>query len=234
MRNKAKLLCLSLLILLLLSVQIFSATRSSIRPAKPTHYFYTPTSYLNDEFDLVISFHEVSFVLPHKLQLHLSIVDNVGRICFGMRYGFFDNLSIGGGLAWSFSSLSEGHAILRGYDPRLGVFLCWGFVKSAGFEAALTPNIQVGDHTSAGLDLGMKITPSDYWSILGEVGISFDITDARPYINTIWGTRIHPPTIPFLSFDLGIDVVERSPENFGRGRGAYGVFLDVIFTMKTK
>ncbi|MCX7726283.1 MAG: hypothetical protein N2053_05490 [Chitinispirillaceae bacterium] len=232
MKNKIRLLCI--IALLFLTSEGFAAAAKSIRATKPTHYFYTPTAYINDEFDLVISFHEVSFVLPHKLQLHLSVVDNVGRICFGMRYGFFDNLSIGGGLAWSFATLSEGHAIHREFDPRLGVFLCWGFVKSAGFEAALTPNIQVGDHTSAGLDLGMKITPSDYWSVLGEVAISFDITDAMPYINTIWGTRIHPPQIPFLSFDVGIDVVERSPERFGRGRGAYGVFLDVIFTMKTK
>jgi hypothetical protein len=37
---------------LLFSVVIFpsSAAQTTLRPAKPTHYFYVPTAYLNNEF----------------------------------------------------------------------------------------------------------------------------------------------------------------------------------------
>ncbi len=211
----------------------FCQGSSSIRPAKPTHYFYTPTAYLNNEFELVASFHEISYALPHDLQFHASLFDNVGRICFGARYGIHDNLSIGGGLAWSLYSLpNRGHGIIHNDDhPRFGGFLCWGITKDSRFECALTPHFQLGYHFSMGCDYGMMITPSKWWSIIGEFGFSFDLNDSEPYFNTIWGARVHPPeVIPFLSFDAGIDFVESRPEDFAE---RFAPFFDVIFSMKT-
>ncbi len=205
------------------------------KPAKPTHYFYTPTAYLNSDFDLVISLHEFSYTLPHNFQPYMSIVDNVGRVCFGLKYGITHNLSVGGGLAWAFSTLFYGgHGIHREFEPRLGAFLSWGPVRESSFEMSLTPHLQIGNHFSIGADVGMMFTPSDFWSIIGEFGFSFDLTTADPYINTIWGTRIHPPVIPNWSFDLGVDIVEATPRRFLVSPYAVRPFIDVIFTMKTR
>jgi hypothetical protein len=207
----------------------------TIESAQPTHYFYTPTAYLNTEFDMVGSLHEAAFTLPYKFQAHTSIVDNVGRICFGGRYGITGNLSVGAGLAWSFSSFPYGGHGIKHEDPhpRFGMFLCWGPVLEDRFEMSVTPHFQVGYHFSMGGDAGMMITPSEYWSIIGEFGFSFDFNDARPYINTVWGARVHPPQIPFLSFDGGLDFVENPPEDFAQSEYAFRPFIDAIFTMKT-
>ncbi|MBN1308999.1 MAG: hypothetical protein JXA18_13835 [Chitinispirillaceae bacterium] len=218
------------------AVFLFSANGSAftIESANPTHYFYTPTAYLNSEFDMVGSLREASFTLPHKLQGHTSIVDNVGRICFGARYGIMSTLSVGAGLAWSFSTFPwGGHGIHHEFEPRFGTFLCWGPVIEDHFEMSLTPHMQVGSRFSMGSDVGMMITPSNYWSIIGEFGFSFDFYDMEPYINTVWGARVHPPQIPFLSFDGGLDFVESRPEYFAQSRHAFRPFIDAIFTMKT-
>ncbi|MBN1575539.1 MAG: hypothetical protein JW913_03250 [Chitinispirillaceae bacterium] len=222
---------------IVLAVLLFPETGRTftIESAEPTHYFYTPTAYLNTEFDMVGSLHEAAYTLPYKLQAHTSIVDNVGRLCFGMRYGILNNLSAGAGLAWSFSSFPyEGHGILHSDPhPRFGTFLCWGPVLEDQFEMSVTPHMQIGYHFSMGGDVGMMITPSNYWSIIGEFGFLFDFNDARPYINTVWGARVHPPQIPFLSFDGGLDFVEKPPEEFAQSEYAFKPFIDAIFTMKT-
>jgi hypothetical protein len=215
---------------------LFSAgNTTTIVPAQPTHYFYTPTAYLNTDFDMVASLHELAYTLPHRFQALTSIVDNVGRICFGMRYAFLNNLNMGAGLAWSFATMPGwgGHAIHHEFEPRFGVFLAWGPIIEERFEMSLTPHLQMGDHFSTGADIGMMITPSESWSILGEFGFSLDVTDAVPYINTIWGARVHPPEIPYLSFDGGIDFVENRPEYFIQSHNAFRPFIDVVFTMKT-
>jgi len=202
----------------------------NIHPARPTHYFYTPTPYLNTEWDMVASLHEISYTLPQKLQMHTSILDNVGRICFGARYAILDNLNIGSVLAWAFASI-RGHSIPHwDPDPRLGSFLCWGPTLTDYFELALIAHNQLGKHISFGADAGMMITPSEYWSIIGELGFSFDFDDQEPYLNTVWGVRVHPPKIPYLSFDAGIDCVETPPKEFARH---FAPFIDAIFTMKT-
>ena len=64
-------------------------------------------------------------------------------------------------------------------------------------------------------------------------GLLDDFSSARPYLNTVWGARIHPPQIHFLSFDGGIDFVEKPPEEFAQSRHAFRPFMDAIFTMKT-
>jgi hypothetical protein len=217
-------------LIIALSSGIYGA--STIKPARPTHYFYTPTAYLNDDFDLVASLHEAAYTLPYHLQMHTSLIDNVGRICFGARYGILPNLSVGAGVAWSIADFGMGgHAVHHEYEPRFGTFLTWGFVRESSFEAALTPHMQLGNHISMGGDYGMMITPNVFWSIIGEFGFSFDFTDTEPYFNTVWGARVHPPQIPFLSFDGGVDFVESRPEDFAQH---FGPFIDVIYTMKTK
>jgi hypothetical protein len=222
----------SLALIALFFCTTFSQPNTQIQAAKPNHYFFTPTAYMNNEFEVVASMHEVSYTLPLKFQAYGSFVDNVGRLCFGARYGILDNLSVGAGLAWSLISFPRGgHAILHSDPhPRFGTYLCWGFLNFPKIEAALTPHIQAGYHVSVGADYGMMITPVDFWSIIGEFGFSFDISATTPYFNTIWGARVHPPQIPFLSFDFGLDFVERPPEEFAR---QFWPFFDVVFTMKT-
>lgn len=216
---------------LLLSTAVFSQS-STIRASAPTHYFYVPTAYINPEYDMVVSLHEFSYALPAKLQLHMSTFDNVGRINFGARYGIYDNLSVGAGMAWSFMSTPQGgHAIRRESSPRLGGFLAWGITRSESFEATLVPSMQIGDHFSMGADFALMITPVNVWSVIGEFGLSMDLTDAEGYAYTAWGIRVHPPKIPFLSFDGGIDLVETRMSNY---KPYVAPFFDVIFTMKTK
>lgn len=218
--------------LLLIIIQTNFITHASVRPSQPTHYFYCPTAYVNPPFHFVGSLHEISYSLPPALQFHMSLLDNVGRINFGARYGFKDNLSVGAGMAWSFVDYTwdGGHGIRRWYNPRLGLFLSYGFTRTENFEANITPHAQIGDHISIGADFALMGTPSVYWSIIFEAGFSFDINEGNPYVNFDGGFRIHPPKIPFLNFDFGIDLVETSLSHYRPGVAA---FFDVVFTMIT-
>jgi hypothetical protein len=218
-------------LLALAAIPLFS-TQSSLRPSQPTHYFFVPTAYLNNEYDLVVSLHEIAFTLPAKLQLNMSLIDNVGRLNFGARYGIQDNLSVGAGMAWSFiGSPYGGHGIKYWASPRLGAFFAWGISKTSTFETCLVPQMQIGDHFSLGVDFALKATPSDFWSIIWEVGTSFDFNDSDFWLNTDGGIRIHPPAIPYLNFDAGIDLVE---ENLNDYHPHVAPYFDVIFAIKTK
>jgi hypothetical protein len=78
---------------------VFGEQEIKITPAKPTHYFYTPTAHVNPANHLVLSLHELSFGLSHHLQVQASLFDNIGRINFGAKYGLTDDLALGAGLA---------------------------------------------------------------------------------------------------------------------------------------
>jgi hypothetical protein len=188
---------------------------------------------VNPANNLVLSLHEISYTLPGNLQLEASIFDNIGRINFGAKYGIQDNLSVGAGLAHTIAHIGKiGHGIKHGDDPRLGAFLCYGFVKNSTFEAAVTPHTQLfGPHNSIGCDLGGMATPSNFWSFIWEVGTSYDMTSDDFYFNTDGGLRIHPPSIPFLSFDCGVDAQEF---NINNSSTEATIFLDVIFAMVAK
>jgi hypothetical protein len=215
----------------------------SIKAASPTHLFYTPTAYVNKPFELVASLHEVSFALPANLQLQFSLFDNIGRINFGARYGILDNFSVGAGMAYNWIHLGQGkHGIMAkdGANPRLGLNLTYGFVQTDAFECAVTPHMQLGDYFSVGVDFGLMGTPHETWSIIWEVGTS--VTNyvaggvkggATFYLNTDGGVRIHPPKVPFLYFDFGIDL-EEFAVNVPNPHATVGPFLDVIFAMRTK
>lgn len=223
----------SSIISMLIALQALTATASNvnIRPSYPTHLFYTPTAYLNDEYDLVVSLHEISYTLPEHLQVHMSLVDNIGRNCLGVRYSLADNMQVGAGVAYSLITLGDGgHGIKEGDDSRLGLFLTYGFAHTTTFDAAVTPHMQLGKHISMGADLGFLKTPNDIFSLIGEIGFSFDMNETQPYLNLIFGMRIHPPRIPFLSFDLGIDFTESKFEEFTKNINPY---IDIIYTMKT-
>lgn len=229
-----------LFVLTSLSLLFFSSFGTgfsqTISAAKPTHYFFSPTPYVNNPYDLVISLHEISFTLPAHLELQTSILDNVGRLNLGAKYGFSDRLSIGAGMGWSFISFQHGgHAVRHEASPRLGMFLAYGFVRKENFEASITPQAQLGDHCSLGADFSLMGTPHPFWSIIWELGTSLDLSekpDPAFYINTDAGIRIHPPAIPFLNFDVGIDLVEaRLDENYAPHVFPY---FDVIFAMKTR
>jgi hypothetical protein len=202
-----------------------------ITAAKPTHYFYTPTAYVNPPNRLVISLHEISYSLPEHLQVQASLFDNIGRINFGAKYGFSDDLSLGLGIASSLASFG-GHGIKQGNPARFGAFLAYGLIKKYSLEASVTAHAQLFDHNSIGCDLGGMFTPSDLWSFIWEFGTSFDLsTDPTLFwFNTDGGIRIHPPSIPFMNFDLGMDVQE-FPINVSDARTRVRLYLDVIFAM---
>ena len=211
-----KLLCVALLIASLGSIGAASAQyeepesdRAPIIPAHPTHYFYTPTAYVNDPYALVVGLHEISFALPYRLQVQASIFDNIGRLNAGLKYGILDNLSVAAGLAHSLVHVGRGaHGIPEGSAPRFGAFLCFGPITNSTVELGLTPHTQLGDHISIGADLGFKLTPNSFWAVILEVGSSFDATVELMYLNVDGGIRISPPAISFLHFDLGVDLEE--------------------------
>ena len=203
-----------------------------IRPASPTHYFYTPTPYGNPPHALIVGLHELSYALPYRLQLQASIFDNIGRLNVAARYSITDRLAIAAGLAHSLIHVGRGaHGIPHWASPRFGMFLCFGPLVSRSLEIGITPHTQLGDHVSVGGDIGFRIIPHDFWSIILEFGTSLDATDTIFYMNIDGGVRIHPPSIPFMHFDLGVDI-----EEFAVSEGAsptVTVFFDVIFGMMT-
>jgi hypothetical protein len=212
---------------------IFADRNVNITAAKPTHYFYTPTAYVNPANHLVLSLHEVSFGLPEHLQVQASLFDNIGRVNFGAKYGITDDLAVGAGTAWTLATFAPGfHGIKYEDKPRFGAYLCYGFVRNPHFEAAVTGHMQLFNHNSIGCDFGLMATPSSMWSIIGEVGTSIDFTDnpASFWFNMDGGLRIHPPSIPFLNFDGGIDVVEFKIKESTFVRP----YIDVIFSMVTR
>ena len=210
----------------------FSATETTITASAPTHYYYTPTANVNTPYSLVVSLHEISFSFPNNLQIQASIFDNIGRLAFGAKYGIFDNLSVGAGLANTLVHIGNGHAI-HDAPSRFGAYLCYGFIKNPTFEAAVTPHMQLFNNNSIGCDLGGMVTPSSIWSVIWEVGTSGDVTTSKFWFNTDGGLRIHPPSIPFLNFDAGIDVSEFAV-NVPNPSTSATLYFDVIFAMKVK
>jgi hypothetical protein len=219
---------------------IFSAAAAqrqdiNITASQPTHYFYTPMARVNPPYHLVASLHELSFSLPGNLQLQASLFDNIGRVDFGAKYGIQDNLSVGVGLAHSILHMSRNgvHGIGKD-DNRLGAYLCYCFVKNPTFEAAVTPHTQLfGLSNSLGCDIGGMVTPNEFWSFIWEFGTSLDVQSGLFYFNTDGGLRVHPPSIPFLSFDGGIDVQEFAVNADHPGTTA-AVYIDAIFAMVAK
>lgn len=198
-------------------------------PSKPSHYFYTPTAYVTKPFTLVASLHEISYSFPGRFELHASLLDNIGRINFGGKYGILDNMSVGAGLAYSLAHFGRGHHGI--YDkPRFGTYLAIGLVNTPKVELAITPHTQLGYHISAGADFGIMGTPSEWVSIIGEVGSSFDFNDDLFYMNFDGGVRIHPPKIPYLQFDAGLDI-EEFP--VGHDGPTIAPYIDVIFCIMT-
>jgi hypothetical protein len=131
----------------------------------------------------------------------------------------------------SITTFGDGGHGIKDYDnSRLGLFFCYDFAQSRSLTAAVTPHAQIGDHISMGVDLGFLKQPNEAFSLIGEIGFSMDLTDEEPYLNLIGGFRIHPPKIPFLNFDIGVDFTESRLEDFAKNINPY---IDIIFTMKT-
>jgi len=201
--------------------------------AHPTHYFYTPTAYVNHPYALVVGLHEISFALPYRLQIQASIFDNIGRLNAGLKYGILDNLSFAAGLAHSLVHVGRGtHGIPEWASPRFGAFLCYGPLTNSIVELGLTPHTQLGDHISVGADLGFMLAPNTFWALILEVGSSFDATDERMYLNLDGGVRINPPAISFLHFDLGVDLEEFPLVD--DVRPTVTVYFDILFGMFVK
>jgi hypothetical protein len=206
-----------------------NSTGITLEPAAPTHYFYTPTPYINEPMHIVIGLHELSMGLPYNLQVQASLFDNIGRVDFGAKYGFNRQFSVGAGLAYSIAHMGLGnHGIPRTSMPRIGLYAVYGPIVSDQFELGLTPNLQVGDRVSLGADMGMQIRPNPMWSIIWEVGSSYDFADYLLYLNTDAGIRVNPPQIKHFFFDAGIDL-EEFAVNVVSPKPTVGLFLDVIF-----
>ena len=200
----------------------------TLRPAQPTHYLYMPMARVNSPGDLVIGFHEISYALPGHLQVQASIIDNIGRTCLAAKYGFARNMAFGGGLAATLVNM--GYHGIWGGDPRLGLFFTYDLAESKNFGMAITPHTQIGNHFSLGIDFGLRTTPVDFWSFLFEAGSSVDATDWRLYLYTIGGLRIHPPTVPFLFIDVGVQAAEFDVDPFRPRARAY---IDIMIAFKT-
>jgi hypothetical protein len=209
-----------------------TSSEVSITAAEPTHYYYIPTANVNPPNCLVVSLHEMSYSFPDNLQVQASILDNIGRIVFGAKYGFQDNLSLGVGLANTLAHIGPGHHGI--WDKsRLGAYLCYGFVKNPTFEAVVTPHMQLFNGNSLGCDVGGMVTPSPFWSVIWEVGTSIDVNTSKFWFNTDGGIRIHPPSIPFMNFDAGIDVSE-FPISDPNPSTTPSIYFDAIFSMVTR
>jgi hypothetical protein len=222
----------------LIAAIILQAETYNIKAAKPTHYFYTPAPYVNEPFCFVASLHELSFSLPGRFQLQASLFDNIGRVNFGGKFQVANYIALGAGIAYNLLHMGNGsHGI---WDrPRLGLYAAFGVIHSDNFEFTITPHTQIFPYYSMGCDFGVMAEVSDWVSVIGEVGTSYWIDGEQFYFNTDGGVRIHPPKIPFLSFDFGVDVeefhVHRHPHNYDNHRHHVGVapFLDVIFAIRT-
>lgn len=206
----------------------------NLTASTPTHYFYTPTTYVNKPYDLVVSLHEISYSFPSRLQVQASILDNIGRVNLGGKYGISDNFSVGAGLAYNFAHIGVGkHGIMasdRAY-PRFGAYCAIGLSRTDKFECAITPHFQAGDRFSTGVDFGCMGTISDWISLIGENGTSFDFKSRYFWLNFDGGVRIHPPRIPFMQFDAGIDI-EEFP--VGHDHPTVAPYIDAIFSIQTK
>jgi hypothetical protein len=226
-----KLLSIACAAAVLMLPSMASSQNVRLVPSKPSHLFYTPTAYVTKPFTLVASLHEISYSFPGRFELHASLLDNIGRINFGGKYGILDNLSVGAGLAYSLGHMGVGvHGIPNNAHPRFGTYLAIGLLQTPTIELAITPHTQIGDRISAGADFGIMGTPTEWVSIIGEVGTSFDFHDDYFYLNFDGGVRIHPPKIPYLQFDAGIDI-EEFP--VGHDGPTVAPYLDVIFCIKT-
>jgi hypothetical protein len=200
------------------------ANNVTLRPAKPTHYFFTPMANVNPSGHLVLGFHEISYGMPGNLQVQASIIDNIGRTCLAAKYGFASNLSFGGGLAQTLVPMGE-HAIHGAQPARLGLFFTYGMAERNNFSMAVTPHTQIGSSISMGVDFGMRLTPTEFWSFIWEIGSSVDINAPMLYLYTIGGLRIHPPKVPILYVDIGVSAKEFAVDPF---RPQAGVYVDII------
>jgi hypothetical protein len=89
-----------------------------------------------------------------------------------------------------------------------------------------------GDFPLIQIRLFCRICETNIWSIIWEFGSSVDITDSILYLNTDGGIRINPPSLPFLHFDIGVDL-EEFPIVEGTSPSAT-VFFDVLFGMEIR
>ncbi|HAJ79954.1 MAG TPA: hypothetical protein DCO75_09290 [Fibrobacteres bacterium] len=214
---------------------ISNGEQTNIIASQPTHYFYLPMARVNPANNLVLSFHEISYGLTGNLQVQASIFDNIGRIDFGAKYGIQDNLSVGAGIAHTLVHIPNYRSHGIGQDEsRLGLFLCYEFLQRSTPEAVVSPHAQLfGESNSIGCDLGGMITPTNLWSFIWEVGTSCDLNSGLFYFDTDGGLRIHPPSIPFLNFDCGVDVQDFAL-NVDHPSTSVTIFFDVIFAMVAK
>lgn len=207
-----------------------AAAQSTITPSQPTHYYYTPMARVNPPNHLVLGLHEISFGLPANLQVQASFLDNIGRVNIGAKFGLNEKMAIGAGLAHSIMHLgSKAHGVPSWAPRRLGGFLTWEFMETPAVEAALTPHTQIGSHISIGCDIGIMADVHQVWSLIGEVGTSVDLSDQALYLNADGGLRIHPPSLPFLNFDFGVDLEEFLIDDAARMSAA--VYFDVLFSL---
>lgn len=194
------------------------------------HLFYVPTPWMPAEGTIVLSLHELSYVFPYRLQIHGSILDNIGRLNLAVKYNIFKMLAVGVGMGHSFIHIGPGcHGIPPGATPRVGAYLVFG-LNTDHFDFNIVPHTQLGDHFSAGVDVGFHIQPNPVWGIIIEAGSSYDFTDQLLYGNLDGGIRFRIDKVPGLSFDLGVDLEEFNVTDWEIGGAT--VYFDVQYKMR--
>ncbi|MCL2690528.1 MAG: hypothetical protein FWE57_11885 [Chitinispirillia bacterium] len=177
-----------------------SGNTATLTPTEPTSYFLTPKAKVNDANHLVIGLHEFSYALPGNLQVQLSLIDNIGKTFFGLKYGLAPNMAIGGGIAGSIIDMGH-HG--PGSPNRFGFYLTYAFTEEQNRGTAITPHMQIGNRISLGADFAFMTKPVDMWAFIGELGTSIDTYDGHLYLFGAGGLRISPPQAPFLFIDAG-------------------------------
>ncbi len=222
-------LAAALLPALVLAAPVSAQEMAPWLAAGPTHYLFTPTPYVNPPSSLVIGLHEISYTLPYNLQIQASPFDNIGRINFGLKYGLYDSLSAGIGLAHTLIHPGPGaHGIPSEESPRVGTFLAWGPWLSERLETVLVLHAQAGDRISAGVDGGILAKTNEAWDLMLETGFSYDFEYELFHVYLSGGARIIPPRLDFLAIDFGVSL-----EEFPVGEGDSGVagaaYFDLLF-----
>lgn len=216
------------------AVAVLVVVGGAFAKTEPTHYFFVPTARVNQPGDLVLGLHEISYALQGNLQLQLSLLDNIGRLCVAGKYGFYDGFAIGVGYASTLirgDLLGEaGHGILED-DSRLGMFLAWDIQSRKHYGLIVTGHSQLGNSNfSLGADIGVRVTPASTWSLIGEAGLSAALKGGKGlWIYGAGGIRIHLPQVPGLFIDLGLYSGESNLKSLDLPPG---LFFDVMYCFK--
>ena len=226
-----------------------SSSETTIKPAYPTHYAFMSTAKVNDIGEFVISPREISGGLGADFMLFASPWN--GRIGsaggakwgnaisdtrIGLKYQLSSNILLGGGLN------------IEGGQSGLALFVVTPIVENSETEIVFSPSgvFKLNDDDnngwhSIGFGFGGKKQITELFDVIAEGKISTQFEPDGEFdedgngstlvyvpVGITGALRIVPPPVPFLYFDLGIDMVKYVYKgNEDRGDEFLGAYLDL-------